>query len=139
MLGATELPLRQGFASGKTLVRRTRGGGPSGRLFLRGGWPMAVPFSFLDSTDFFYAQGKQIAPVSKRRPPLSEPFNRQPRLFLQKGAELLRGSARHPLFIAELAVVLSQNEHQVTVILRQPEELAIFPLSGRAGEILIKE
>ena len=95
---------------------------------------MAVPFSFLDSTDFFYAQGKQIAPVSKRRPPLSEPFNRQPRLFLQKGAELLRGSARHPLFIAELAVVLSQNEHQVTVILRQPEELAIFPLSGRAGD-----
>ena len=32
MLGASELPLRQGFASGKTLVRRKRAAAPKGRF-----------------------------------------------------------------------------------------------------------
>ena len=32
MLGANELPLRQGFAYGKTLARRKRAAGPEGPL-----------------------------------------------------------------------------------------------------------
>ena len=40
MLGASELPLRQGFACGKTLVRRKSAAGPEGPL---GGFPVSSP------------------------------------------------------------------------------------------------
>lgn len=36
MLGASELPLRQGFACGKTLVRRKRAAPPCGATVLSG-------------------------------------------------------------------------------------------------------